>query len=95
MRNEAYLTIRCSDECWSAPQDTDFLQTRSSYLQELQEPLLQEEQPADEEPANGLFTPLIPKAESFFIRSFEEQFGQHTCLFPNTSTSKSRPHPLH
>jgi hypothetical protein len=51
-------------------------------LQELQEPLLQEVQPADEEPANGFSTPLIPNAESFLARSLDEHFGQHTSRFP-------------
>jgi hypothetical protein len=51
-------------------------------LQELQEPLLQEVQPADEEPAKGFSTPLIPKAEIFFVRSPDEHFGQQTCRLP-------------
>jgi len=64
-------------------------------LQELQEPLLQEVQPADDEPAKGFWTPLMPKAESFFMSSLEEHFGQQTSLFPKTRISKSSPHPLH
>jgi hypothetical protein len=64
-------------------------------LQERQEPLLQEVHPADDVPAKGFSTPLIPKDDIFFLTSFEEQFGQEMSLFPKTSFSKSDPQLVH
>jgi hypothetical protein len=57
-------------------------------LQELQEPLLQEVQPADDEPAKGFSTPLMPNADIFFLTSGDEHLGQATSCLPNTSFSK-------
>jgi len=64
-------------------------------LQELQEPLLQELHPAEDEPAKGLSTPLMPNADIFFFTLLDEHLGQTTSLFPKTSFSKSSSHTLH
>ena len=58
----------------------------SFYLQELHEPPLHVEHPADV----PFSTPFRPKRESFFVTWWEPQFGQSTALIPNTSFSKSR-----
>ena len=61
------------------------------YLQELQEPELQDEQPVEA----GFSTPLMPNTESFFLMSAELHFTQDTFWFPKTSFSNSSPHLLH
>jgi hypothetical protein len=66
--------------------------TPFSYLQELQEPLLQELLQPEEEPAKGLSTPLMPKLDIFFLTSFDEHFGQSTTVLLNTSFSKFSQH---
>ena len=66
-------------------------QERLVYLHELQEPELQLEQPEDV----CFSTPLIPNVENFLTTLSEEQFGQATRVFPNTSFSNSRPHAAH
>jgi hypothetical protein len=66
--------------------------TPFSYLQELQEPLLQELLQPDEEPAKGFSTPLMPKLDIFFLTSFDEHFGQSTTVLLNTSFSKFSQH---
>lgn len=50
-------------------------------MQELQLPLLQDVQP-DDLPLKGFWTPLIPNAESFFVTSSAEHFGQTTRVLP-------------
>jgi hypothetical protein len=61
------------------------------YLHELHEPELHDEQPEE-----GCFsTPLMPNIENFLITSAELQAGQHTCVLPKTSFSKSDPQDEH
>lgn len=57
--------------------------------------MLQLEQPAEEVPAKGFSTPLMPNRESFFSTSPEPHEGQLTAWEPITSFSNSLPHEEH
>jgi hypothetical protein len=46
------------------------------YPQELQEPFEQDDLLHEDDPAKGLSTPLMPKAENFLVTSEELHFGQ-------------------
>jgi hypothetical protein len=61
------------------------------YLQVLQEPELQLEQPDEV----CFSTPLMPKRENFLTTSSEVQPGHKTDVFPKTSFSKSSPQEEH
>jgi hypothetical protein len=63
--------------------------------QELHVDLLQEVQFAEDVPANGFSTPLMPKTESFLSTSEDWHFMHKTCREPNTSISNSSPQALH
>lgn len=57
--------------------------------------LLQEVQFADDVPANGFSTPLMPKTESLLATSDDWHFVQDTFWEPKTSFSNSFPQVLH
>lgn len=57
--------------------------------------LEQEVQPADELPAKGFWTPLMPKVENFLATSALSHLGHLTSVEPNTSFSNSSPHEPH